>query len=108
MIPGLVLEPLPTDVSDNGPLRGDFPIHKIGDQDNKDWSFPNQPFVPPIPFLTNNNFGQFPGLGANQDKNADNTAPLMKEQAFGTEQFGTNAEVNNNLQQDAMVFPLAS
>ena len=99
-----MLEPLPTDVSDNGPLRGDFPIHKIGDQDNKDLSFPIQPFVPPIPFLTNNNFGQFPGLGANQDKNDD-----TKEQAFGTEQqFGTNTEVNNNLQQDAMVFPLAS
>jgi hypothetical protein len=32
----------------------------------------------------------------------------IKEQAFGTEQhFGTNTEVNNNLQQDAMVFPLA-
>ena len=99
---GLILEPATSDNKDFGPSRGDFPFSVLDGHDpsKSDVTFPKQNFVPPIPFLTDNNIGLFPGLGVNREATVGKNVPIKTRQ--GTK----SVENNSNILTDAMVFPV--
>ncbi|CAC5385301.1 unnamed protein product [Mytilus coruscus] len=113
---GLILEPVQTGKPDAGPLRGDFPANvpsttrmefpvtipgqqrgnspvKVPGRGKPNLSFPEQTFVPPIPFLTES---KLPGFNGHQGLPMNSKVRLSEKNL-----------VSDKSKTDSMVFPVA-